>query len=209
MGRVGPDKDLGCTMATAGWEDEMSDYDRRALKESTDRLNREREPRTPAFARRVGERMKRRAGKVWDGTPGHADLEDQVRRGLEGLIAVTLKPAMNSVSLDRVTRRLGVEIFSEVRHLHLEQLDKALPRTRTLYTMAALMEGSASAIAVTGAEVATTVSGGVTAGVVVGAIAVDTATSLALMGRIVGEVAAQYGYDVRLPEEEAFALGVI
>ncbi len=32
---------------------------------------------------------------------------------------------------------------------------------------------------------------------------------MALMGRVIGRVAAEYGYDVRLPEEEVFALGVL
>lgn len=52
-------------------------------------------------------------------------------------------------------------------------------------------------------------SGGTTAGVAAGAIALDAAATLAMMGRIVALVAAHYGYDVRQPEEEAFALGVI
>ena len=78
-----------------------------------------------------------------------------------------------------------------------------------IYTGAALTEGGATASVVTGADVATTVSGGTTAGVAVGAVAGDAATSLALLGRIVADVASQYGYDVREPDEVAFALGVI
>jgi len=116
---------------------------------------------------------------------------------------------MNSVNLARVCKRLGVVKLSEVRDLDLEHLDQALPLTRGLYTMVALLEGSVTAVAVTGAEVAATVSAGATVVVAAGAIAADTVASIALMGRIVGRVAAQYGYDVRQPEEEAFALGVI
>lgn len=42
-----------------------------------------------------------------------------------------------------------------------------------------------------------------------GAVAADVAASIGLMGRIVAKVEAHYGYDVRLPEEELFALGAI
>lgn len=72
-----------------------------------------------------------------------------------------------------------------------------------------MVEGGGSATAVTGAEESSTVSGGVTVGVAVAAIGGDAATSMALMGRVIGRVAAEYGYDVRLPKEEVFALGVM
>jgi hypothetical protein len=49
----------------------------------------------------------------------------------------------------------------------------------------------------------------VTAGAVVAAVAADTVASLAMMGRSVGSVAVRYGYDVRLPDEELFAMGVL
>jgi hypothetical protein len=45
--------------------------------------------------------------------------------------------------------------------------------------------------------------------VAVGAVATDVACSIALLGRIVSVVAAEYGFDVRDPEEEIFALGTI
>ena len=48
-----------------------------------------------------------------------------------------------------------------------------------------------------------------TAGAVVAAVAADTVASLAMMGRSVGSVAVRYGYDVRLPDEELFAMGAL
>ena len=57
--------------------------------------------------------------------------------------------------------------------------------------------------------VSSTVSGGVTSGAVVAAVAADAVASLAMMGRSVGSVAVRYGYDVRLPDEELFAMGVL
>ena len=71
------------------------------------------------------------------------------------------------------------------------------------------VQGAATSLAITGAEVSNTVRGGATAGVIVGAVALDTVASLAMMGRSVGSVAARYGYDVRLPDEELFAMGVL
>lgn len=84
-----------------------------------------------------------------------------------------------------------------------------MPGLRTFYAGTAGLVGGVSALAVTGAEVSATVSGGVTITVAAGAIAADVASSMALLGRVIGRVAAEYGYDVRLPEEEAYALGVM
>ena len=70
-------------------------------------------------------------------------------------------------------------------------------------------EGTATSLAVTGTVVSSTVGGGVTAGAVVAAVAADTVASLAMMGRSVGSVAVRYGYDVRLPDEELFAMGAL
>jgi hypothetical protein len=60
-----------------------------------------------------------------------------------------------------------------------------------------------------GATVSSTVSGGTTLGVAAGAIVVDVTAVLVGMGRIVALVAAHYGYDVREPEEQVFASGVL
>ena len=70
-------------------------------------------------------------------------------------------------------------------------------------------EGTATSLAVTGTVVSSTVGGGVTAGAVVAAVAADTVASLAMMGRSVGSVAVRYGYDVRLPDEELFAMSAL
>ncbi len=77
------------------------------------------------------------------------------------------------------------------------------------YTAASAGEGAVTALAVTGAEVASTVTAGTTAAVAFGAVAVDSVASMAIMGRTIGAVATRYGYDVGLPEEELFAMGVL
>ena len=71
------------------------------------------------------------------------------------------------------------------------------------------MDVEGTALAVTGAEVATTVTAGTTAAVAIGAIATDSVASMAMMGRTIGVVATRYGCDVQLPYEELFAVGVL
>lgn len=153
--------------------------------------------------------VKKAAGDAWKRFPLNEDVERQVMKALEGLKAVTFDPALRSVDVGKALSRHGVSTRAELMELDLQRLDRSLPGFRTLYSTIAMVEGGGSALAVTGAEVSSTVSGGVTVGVAVAAIGADAATSMALMGRVIGRVAAEYGYDVRLPEEEAFALGVM
>jgi len=77
------------------------------------------------------------------------------------------------------------------------------------YTAVSAALGGATALAVTGAEVASTVTAGTTAAVAVGAVAADVVFSMAMMDRTIGVVASRYGYDVRSPDEELFAMGVL
>lgn len=186
----------------------MSAYEQRAWRDAVRRLNEQKQSPVRKVASAATSPVRSLAGKAWNRVPMHDGFEAQLTRALEGLVAVTLGPAMSSVSIPRVERRVGVA-FEDFRTLDLGRLDRASPRTRGLYTGAALIEGSATALAVTGAEVAATVSAGTTAGVAIGAVATDAAASMALLGRIVALVAAEYGYDVRQPEEELFALGAI
>jgi len=65
-----------------------------------------------------------------------------------------------------------------------------LLRGPTLPVSAAL--GGATALAVTGAEVASTVTAGTTAAVAVGAVAADVVFSMAMMDRTIGVVASRY-----------------
>lgn len=188
---------------------EMSPYERKAWDAAVERLNRQREGRVRK-ALGIATAPAARMGKAtWDAVPHHEELEGQLVKALGGLKSVTFDPALRSVNAGEALKRHGVSSADEMRRLDLQLLDGSLPGFRTAFATAALLEGGGSALAVTGAVVSTTVSGGVTAGVVVGAIALDGVTSMALMGRIIGQVAAEYGYDVRLPEEEAYALGVM
>ena len=98
--------------------------------------------------------------------------------------------------------------LTDFRSLDLEELDRVMQRKGS-YTAVSAIQGAGTSLAVTGAVVSTTVSGGVTAGAAIAAMAADSAAALAIMGRSVGSVAARYGYDVRLSDEEAFAMGVM
>jgi EcsC protein family len=186
----------------------MSAYEMRAWSKAVERLNKRDESPARRAVSRVTKPIGAAARTAWAGVPLHEDVESLVADALQGLFKVTFGPAMNSVNPQKVAKRIGTP-FEDFRTLDLQTLDLAVPRTRWLYTGGALAQGSATALMVTGAAVSSTVSGGTTAVVAVGAVAADVAASIGLMGRIVAKVAAHYGYDVRLPEEELFVLGVI
>jgi hypothetical protein len=132
---------------------------------------------------------------------------------MDGTLDVTFTPALRSANAEGALegyrkQHSDLSNLDDLKKLDLRHLDGFRPR-KGLYVAASAAEGATTALAVTGTVVATTVSGGVTALAVVGAIAADTVASLAIMGRSVGSVAVRYGYDVRLPDEELFALGVL
>ena len=194
--------------------DEMSAYDRTAwdacLKAVYD----------PRVRRLVPPRVRELTGKAskvvsagYEKVPGHEQADWVLEKAFDGSMALTFRPALRTVRPDSVVRRVStrhpsVKKMSDLRGLSLEECD-TLRRSGLGWTIGSAAEGAASSIVVTGAEVSATVSGGVTAGVAIGAIATDVAATMAVMGRSIGVVASTYGYDVGLPEEELFALGVM
>ncbi|WP_162252808.1 EcsC family protein [Knoellia sp. Soil729] len=145
--------------------------------------------------------------------PGVDSARETMEKVFEGTLALTFQPAMRSSRPDATAKRYAkkypdVRTLADVRNLSLEQRDAMQP-PKFGYAAFAAGQGGASALAVTGAVVSTTVTGGTTAGVAFGALAADAVASMALMGRTIGAVATRYGYDVRLPEEELFAMGVL
>lgn len=156
------------------------------------------------------------AGNAAKKIPGGAVLTDgidaSIKTALEGGAKAIFIPAIASVSLDRRERRLRkrhpeVGDVSPFMALDLQSLDKGRPRQVIPLANAAASAGAS--IAVTGAEVSSTVSGGATLGVVAIAIAGDIAVSLGLLGRSIAEIAVHYGYDPSEPEEEIFLMGVL
>jgi hypothetical protein len=170
--------------------------------------------------RLVPPRVRELAGKAgqvvsagYEKLPGHGQADWVLEKAFDGGLALTFQPALRSVRPEAVVRRVSsrhpsVKDLSDLRGLRLEDCD-ALRRSGLGWALGSAAEGAASSIAVTGAEVSTTVSGGATAGVAIGAMAADVATTMAVMGRSIAVVASTYGYDVRQPEEELFALGVL
>lgn len=143
------------------------------------------------------------------------DVVDAViRKALEGLHTVFVERGLHSVTPVTIYQTFAAEGFSvasydDIRNLDLKVCDRTVPRRKERYVILAAAQGAATSLAVTGATVSSTVSGGTTVGVAVGAVAVDVTAILSGMGRIVALVAAHYGYDVRDPEEQVFASGVL
>jgi hypothetical protein len=141
-------------------------------------------------------------------------LDAAMPKALAGLHAAFVERGLNSVSPGTIFKTFASEgahvtSYDEVRRLDLKLCDRSVPRRKERYIAMAAGQGAATSLAVTGATVATTVSGGTTLGVAFGAVALDVTSVMVGMGRIVALVAAHYGYDVREPEEQVFASGVL
>lgn len=130
-----------------------------------------------------------------------------------GTLELTFNLALRSASAQKALRGYAkkhqtVRSLEDLKKLDLEDLDRFRRRKR-VYVITSAAQGAVTSLAVTGPVVSSTVSGGVPPGSVLAAVAADASASLAMMGRSIGSVAVRYGYDVRLPDEELFALGVL
>ncbi|MEB3031619.1 EcsC family protein [[Mycobacterium] nativiensis] len=135
-------------------------------------------------------------------------------KALETLHVVLVERGLNSVKPADVfamfaDEGIAVGSYDEVRQLDLKHCDGSVPRRKDRYIALAVAEGAASSLAVTSATVSSTVTGGATLTVAASAVVADVTVVMVGMGRIVALVAAHYGYDVREPDEQAFASGVI
>jgi hypothetical protein len=157
-------------------------------------------------------------GGVVDHVPGAEKamvaLDAAMPKALAGLTATFVERGLNSVSPGTIFKTFASEgahvtSYDEVRRLDLKLCDRSVPRRKERYIAVAAGLGAATSLTVTGATVSTTVSGGATLGVAFGAVALDVTSVMVGMGRIVALVAAHYGYDVREPEEQVFASGVL
>ncbi len=192
----------------------MSAYERRAWERSLDRLYESpiKAP-IPRKVRDLASRTADSASRFTDERLPAATMKSIVEKTLNGTLELTFNPALRSANAQKAlegyrSRHEDVHDLEDLKKLDLEHLDR-FRRRKGWYVTTSAAQGTATSLAVTGTEVSTTVSGGVTAGAVVAAVAVDTAASLAMMGRSIGSVAVRYGYDVRLPDEELFAMGVL
>lgn len=139
-------------------------------------------------------------------------LDDSMKVALNGAAKAIFMPAIASVSIERRIRELRkrhpeIGGNSPFDVLDLQALDKGRPKQ--ILPFVGAISSSVASVAITGAQVSSTVTGGATAGVVAVAIASDISTSLALLGRAIAQVAVHYGYDPAEPEEEIFLMGVL
>jgi hypothetical protein len=194
--------------------DEMSAYDGTAWDACLKAVYESRTQRlVPSRVRELTGKAGKAIAAGYEKVPGHEQAGWVMEKAFDGGMALTFRPALRTVRPESVVRRVSkrypwVGKLSDLRELSLEECDE-LRRSSLGWAMASAVEGAASSIAVTGAEVSTTVSGGTTIGVAFGAVAADVIATMAVMGRSIGVVASTYGYDVRQPEEELFALGVL
>lgn len=192
----------------------MSAYERRSWDQSLRRLH---EPPHKSFvprkARELTSAATDKATQFADAHLPTATVKSIVTKTLNGTLELTFNPALRSASAQKALREYEknhrtVHRLEDLKKLDLEDLDR-FRRRKGLYVTTSAVQGTVTSLAVTGTVVSSTVSGGVTSGTAVAAVAADTVASLAMMGRSVGSVAVRYGYDVRLPDEELFAMGVL
>ena len=146
--------------------------------------------------------------------PGKEFVAEAYASAAKGLMDFTTGNGIRSVSLEGSIQRhqsKGHEVqqSQDFLRLDLRQCDELLPNRKRLHSFAAIAEGAAASLLITGAEISATVSGGTTAPVALGTLAVDSVFVMAGLGRVVAEVAVCYGFDPNLPEEELFALQVL
>lgn len=195
----------------------MSKYEREAWEALTAKVSaREERGRfgMPGAVRRASELVAARTRQIPKYDEAASAVNAAIGKALTGLHGLTVDMGLNSVRPETVVKRFQkaghpVETLTDIHSLDLRAADAVGANKKQRYMLAGLVEGGASSFAVTGATVATTVSGGVTVGVAAGAVAADTVTVLGGMGRIIASIAANYGYDTRLPEEQLFASGVL
>jgi hypothetical protein len=192
----------------------MSDYEHKAYERLTAPPQDSRSL-MPRWARdtasRVGRSVRTGASKI----PGKEAIADAAyAKAAKGLMDFTTGNGIHSVSLEGSIRRHQkkgheVEQSQDFLRLDLRQCDEMLPNRRRLHAFAAVAEGAASSLLITGVTVSSTVAGGASAGIALGTVAADSVLVMAGLGRVVAEVAVSYGFDPNLPEEELFALQVL
>lgn len=202
----------------------MSDYERKAWKSLTEggatsasdggRFHKARD----AASARAKDAARRARDGVSDRIPGGEKaivaLDAAMQKALAGLHTAFVERGLNSVTPSALfktftTEGIDVSSYEDIRKLDLKYCDRSVPKRKEKYVALAAGQGAATSLAVTGATVAASVSGGTSLSVAAGAVVIDVTAVMTGMGRIVALVAAHYGYDVREPEEQVFAAGVL
>jgi hypothetical protein len=143
-------------------------------------------------------------------------------KALGGLLDLSARAARGSVRQSAVVaayRKRGYEVhvIDDIAKLDLQTIDRVKPNLALSYTAAATVEGAAAGFAVSGGEIVAAggsvfgAGAGAAPGIgtVVGAMAADAAAVLVAANRAVAHTAAYYGYDLKRPEEQVFAMAVL
>ena len=157
-----------------------------------------------------------------DALPGASEFEALFNGALGGLLDFSARAARASVRQTAVVdafRKHGhdVHVIDDIAKLDLRDIDRVKPNLALSYTVAATLEGAAAGFAVSGGEIiaagGTVLGAGAGAapgvGTIVGVMAADAAAVLVAANRAVAHTAAYYGYDLKRPEEQVFALAVL
>ncbi|WP_050795683.1 EcsC family protein [Parafrankia sp. EUN1f] len=204
----------------------MSEYDRAAwikLEEwRTKRLSPRERNLLPKGAREKIAKAGERVGEGFEKIPGASqfiELFNKALEGVTGLISRTADASMRRQAVIDAYRRSGHQVtdLADVRKLELRDVDQVSPRLGLRYTAFSSAEGAVTGLAVSGGEIlagggaifGAGVGAAPGAGTVVGALAVDAAAVLGAMSRATAHIAAYYGYDTDLPEEQVFAVGIL
>lgn len=154
--------------------------------------------------------------------PGASQFESVFNGALRGLLDLGARAGQASVRHSAVVsafQKRGHEVHSidDIAKLDLRDIDRVRPQLALSYAAAATVEGAAAGFAISGGEIVA--AGGTVFGAgagaapgaatIVGVMAADAAAVLVAASRAVAHTAAYYGYDVKRPEEQLFALGVL
>ncbi|WP_406832824.1 EcsC family protein [Pedococcus sp. KACC 23699] len=154
--------------------------------------------------------------------PGASEFEHVFTKALGGLLDLSATAARASVRQSAVVegyrkRGFAVDSIEDIGLLDLVDIDRVKPHLGLSYTAAATVEGAAAGFAVSGGEIVaaggSVFGAGVGAapgiGTIVGVMAADAAAVIVAANRAVAHTAAYYGYDLKRPEEQVFALAVL
>jgi hypothetical protein len=201
----------------------MSDYERKAWQALVDQAEAkdEQQGRLSGWTQNAKLRAKTAAataraaiGRIPGANQALEMADEAMVKAMHALHTAFVERGLNSVgpaTIFSAFRKEGVDVgsYDDIRSLDLKVCDRSVPRRKERYLLLAVSEGAATSLAVTGATVSSTVSGGTTLAVAVAAVSADVTAVMVGMGRLIALVAAHYGYDVREPEEQVFASGVL
>lgn len=191
----------------------MSDYEQKAYTRLTAPPQDSRSV-MPGWARDTAARVTRSVRKGAAKIPQKEAIAAAYATAAKALMDFTIGNGIHSVSLEASIKRHQkrgheVEHSQDFLNLDLRQCDEMLPNRKRIHQFAAIAEGAASSLLITGATVSTSVSGGATAAIALGTVAADSVVVMGGLGRVVGEIAVSYGFDPNLPEEELFSIQVL